>query len=67
MEGPSDRQMLDNPAYAGLSLVDDAFVSAQWEAIVGRATWEAVRARRNADPHPSSNLGKTKPHKPYVL
>lgn len=66
-KGQAIGKMLDNPAYVGLSLLDDELVPAQWEPIVGRATWDAVRARRSRDPHRSSNLGKTKPHKPYLL
>lgn len=66
-KGQAIGKMLDNPAYAGLSLIDDELVLAQWDAIVGSATWQAVRERRNADPHRMSNLGRTKPHKPYLL
>ncbi|MDP9069250.1 MAG: recombinase family protein [Actinomycetota bacterium] len=66
-KGQAIGKMLDNPAYAALSLLDHNLVEAQWAPIVTRATWDAVRARRAADVRRSSNLGKTKPHKPYLL
>jgi DNA invertase Pin-like site-specific DNA recombinase len=66
-KGQAIGKMLDNPAYAGLSQIDHELVPAQWAPIVSRATWEAVRARRAADPHRAANLGRTKPHMPYLL
>lgn len=60
-------KILDNPAYAALSLVDDELVPAQWDAIVDRQTWDAVRQRRTSDPRVLSSLGRTKPRQPYLL
>jgi hypothetical protein len=48
-------------------IIEDDLVKARWEAIVDRITWDAVRARREADPRRMHNLGTTKPHKPYLL
>lgn len=66
-KGQTIGKMLDNPAYAALSIVDHGLVPARWEPIVDRATWDAVRARRGADPRRMHNLGRTKPRKPYLL
>lgn len=66
-KGQGIGKMLDNPAYAALSIIDDDLVPARWEAIVSRAVWDEVRARRKADPRRMHNLGKTKPHAPYLL
>lgn len=66
-KGQAIGKMLDNPVYAALSLVDDAFVAAQWPAIVERTTWDAVRRRRAADPRRKGNLGKPRPPSPYLL
>jgi hypothetical protein len=66
-KGQAIGKMLDNPTYVGLSQIDHELVPAQWAPIVSRATWEAVRARRAADPHRAANLGRTKPHMPYLL
>ncbi len=60
-------KVLDNPAYAGLSLVDDDLVTAQWTAIVPRELWDRVRARRLADPRRKGNLGRPRPRNPYLL
>ena len=66
-KGQAIGTMLDNPAYAALSLSDDRLVPARWPAIVARETWDVVRARRDADPRRRGNLGKPRPHAPYLL
>ena len=66
-KGQAISKILDNPVYAGLSLVDEDFVSAQWEPLVKQATWDAVRKRRSADPRRRGNLGKPRPRSPYLL
>jgi DNA invertase Pin-like site-specific DNA recombinase len=66
-KGQTIGKLLDNPAYAALSLIDDELVPARWEELVSRETWDQVRARRQADPRRMHNLGRTKPHKPYLL
>lgn len=66
-KGQAIGKMVDNPAYPGLSLIDDELVSAQWEPIVDRRTWDAVRKRRAADPRRRGNLGKPRPRTPYLL
>jgi DNA invertase Pin-like site-specific DNA recombinase len=63
-KGQAISKILDNPVYAGLSLVDDNFVTAQWEPLVKQATWDAVRKRRAADPRRKGNLGKPRPRSP---
>ena len=66
-KGQAIGKLLDNPTYAALSLTDDRFVPARWPAIVSRDQWDAVRSRRDNDPHRTSNMGRTKPHMPYLL
>jgi DNA invertase Pin-like site-specific DNA recombinase len=66
-EGKKVGKLLDNPAYAALSIMDDGFVTAQWPAIIERAVWDRARTRRAADPHRRSNLGKRRPVMPYLL
>jgi hypothetical protein len=39
-------RVIDNPAYAGLCLVDDSFVTAVWEPFIERERWERLRSKR---------------------
>ena len=39
-------RVLDNPAYAGLTVLDEDIFSAQWEPIVNRETWDRVQKLR---------------------
>jgi DNA invertase Pin-like site-specific DNA recombinase len=39
-------EILDNPAYAGLTSLDGELFTAQWEPIVDRATWDEVQRQR---------------------
>ena len=66
-KGQAIGSMLDNPAYAALSLSENRLVPARWPAIVSPKTWDAVRTRRDADPRRRGNLGKLRPHAPYLL
>lgn len=66
-KGQAIGKLLDNAAYAGLSVLDDELVPAQWEPLVERDTWEAVRRRRETDPRRWGNLGKPRPRNPYLL
>ncbi|MDP8930345.1 MAG: recombinase family protein, partial [Actinomycetota bacterium] len=59
--------ILDNPIYAGLTQLDEEFVQAQWEGIVGPGLWNTVRERRAGDPRRMHNLGRAKPKQRYLL
>jgi DNA invertase Pin-like site-specific DNA recombinase len=58
-------RMLDNPAYAGLCLVDGDFSEATWEPIVARALWDEVREKRRI--HGGFYRAKQIMRGPYLL
>jgi DNA invertase Pin-like site-specific DNA recombinase len=65
----SDQQIgrvLDNPAYAGLCIVDGDYVSAVWQPIVERSLWDEVRTRRARDGRRQRQL-RTAKGGPYLL
>lgn len=43
---PQVGRVLDNPAYAGLTVLDENVFTAQWEPIVSRETWNQVQKLR---------------------
>ena len=59
-------RVLDNPAYAGLCVVDDALVAALWAPIVDRDVWDRVRELRMTNPHRINRLRAGKGG-PYLL
>ncbi len=59
-------RVLDNPAYAGLCIVDDELIDAVWEPIIDRDVWEQVRGSRAADKRRCRQLRVAKGG-PYLL
>lgn len=43
-------RMLDNPTYAGLRLLDDDLLPANWEPLVDPETWKRIAMKRSAAP-----------------
>ena len=60
-------KVLDNPAYAALSLFDGELVPAVWPPIVSRELWDKARERRRDEPRRKGNIGVKRPRGGYLL